>query len=81
MVYNIQSLVSVKFLGDSKLEQFISNWDTVLCGMSKEPDDETKEQFFYEQVRHSKALQEDLAHYERVDVGHRTAPTTSSTKP
>ena len=29
MVYNIQSLVSVKFLGDSKLEQFISNWDTV----------------------------------------------------
>ena len=34
-LYDIADLMSVKFSGDAKLEQFISNWNNVLIGMEK----------------------------------------------
>ena len=52
------------------MELFLSNWESVLCGIKNDPDDATKETLFYEQVRNSSALKYDLVLYEHAEPGH-----------
>jgi hypothetical protein len=69
-LFNLQDLISVKYLGDSQMEVFLHNWESVLCGMAEEPSEATKELLFLEQVRRSALLKEEINHYDRVEIGH-----------
>ena len=69
-LYDIADLINVKWQGDNRMELFLSNWESVLCGIKTEPDAATKETLFYEQVRNSSALKYDLVLYEHAEPGH-----------
>ena len=61
----LQTLVS-----DDKLSQFIQTWESVLAGMKEELPASTMEVLFLMQLRTSKVLKEEIAHYDRVEKGH-----------
>jgi hypothetical protein len=45
-LYNITDLMSVKWMGDAKMELFLSNWESILTGMEEEPSENTKKLLF-----------------------------------
>ena len=61
----LADLLSVEFRDDSHLETFLSHWDNVLCSVREQLPDRTLETLFVRQVRQSKVLAPELAHYER----------------
>ena len=69
-VYDIEDLLTVKFQGDGKLEQFLNSWDAVLIGMNEEPNQEFLEVLFLGQIKKSGVLALDLAYYRRLQLGH-----------
>jgi hypothetical protein len=62
--------MSVKFLGDDKLQQFLDNWDNVLACMDSQPPTNILESVFLKQIKDSRVLANDVAEYNRVDAGH-----------
>ena len=63
-VYDPEHLFSVKMKGE-KLHEFITLWDDVLAGLGKGPDDSTLQAFLLRNLRQCKAMEQDIAHYDR----------------
>ena len=57
--YALQDLFSVHLKGEN-LKTFISNWDEVLAGIVKVPEESVLETLFYNQVKNCKAIAHDL---------------------
>ena len=68
-LYDFKDLMSVHFRGDSHLEAFLSNWDSVLAGMKAQPEASLLEVLFYDQLSKSTVLREEIAHYDRARKG------------
>ena len=66
--YALQDLFSVHLKGEN-LKTFISNWDQVLAGIVKVPEESVLETLFYNQVKNCKAIAHDLNEYHRADEG------------
>eukprot|EP00435_Cladocopium_sp_Y103_P062131 s659_g23.t1 len=66
--YALQDLFSVHLKGEN-LKTFISNWDQVLAGIVKMPDESVLETLFYNQVKNCKAISHDMNEYHRAEEG------------
>ncbi len=65
--YNLKDLMAVRWQGDENMTRFLEKWDTVTEGMGADAiNEKTLRDLFLEQLRVSKALQEDVAHYLRL---------------
>ena len=67
-VYDVEDLLSVS-LNNENLVMFLRNWDTVLSGIQKSPDEAFLEPLFHRQVKKCKSLQRDINIYERAAEG------------
>ena len=67
-VYDLEDLLAIT-LANENLVVFLSNWETVLSGIQKAPDETFLEPLFYRQVKKCKALQHDINIYERAADG------------
>ena len=67
-VYDMEDLLSVTLVNEN-LVMFVRNWDTVLSGIQTTPEDKVLEPLFHRQVKKCKALQHDIAIYERAAEG------------
>ena len=63
-VYETEHLFSVKMKGE-KLQDFVTTWDQVLAGPAKGPDDATLQALLLRNLRQCKAMEQDIAHYDR----------------
>ena len=63
-VYDLEDLLAIT-LANENLVVFLRNWETVLSGIQKAPDDTFLEPLFHRQVKKCKALQHDINIYER----------------
>ena len=54
--------------GDN-LEGFQNSWDMLIAGLPRDPDPDTKQYCYYMQVKTHKGLTEDIAHYNRANIG------------
>jgi hypothetical protein len=70
VIYNTRDLMAVTWRGDNQMEAFMQIWTNVLSGMKDAPAADTVEELFLEQVRQSKVLKEEVAHYERCAKDH-----------
>ena len=61
-LFNISDLISVQWLGDGKMAEFLARWDHILVGMTSEPPESIKEQLFLDRVWESSALKYEVAH-------------------
>ena len=55
---------------DRRLEGFLTTWESVLAGMRSPPPQDSIEQLFLDQLRHSKVLGVELNHYDRCERDH-----------
>ncbi len=69
-VYSYVDLAAVKFQGDSQLESFLNKWRDVVNNMVETPSEMFLTQLFLEQIKQSKALQNEVAMYHRAEQGH-----------
>ena len=69
-LYDIQDLLSVKFRGDDQLEWFYTTWKSVIQNLNEPLSENIQESIFLTQLRESRALKDEIAHYDRVDVDH-----------
>ena len=67
-VYDLEDLLAIT-LANENLVVFLSNWETVLSGSQKAPDETFLEPLFHRQVKKCKALQHDINIYERAADG------------
>ena len=63
-VYDLEDLLAITLVNEN-LVVFLRNWETVLLGIQKAPDDTFLEPLFHRQVKKCKALQHDINIYER----------------
>ena len=70
-LYDFEDLMNVRFKGDNHLESFMNTWDTVLASIDKPPAADIVETLFVNQLRNSKDLREEIAHYDRSLKGTR----------
>ena len=68
-LYSITDLMSVR-LNDDRIENFLNSWNHVLAGMETYPPANELEELFTEQLRFSKILKDEIAHYDRHPKGH-----------
>ena len=64
----MEDLLSVTMTNEN-LVTFIRNWDTVLSGIQKTPEDTVLEPLFHRQIKKCRALQHDINVYERAAEG------------
>ena len=69
-VLELQDLMCVR-MHNNDLRSFLHDWETVLVGMRKVPDDDVLETLFREQIRDCAKLRDQLAYYNRLNVGGR----------
>ena len=70
-MYNITHLAAIEYGGDELAAVFKTKWDKVLLQMKRKPDPEDLKILFADQLRKSKKLlDEDIAHFDRVDEDH-----------
>ena len=69
--YALQDLFNVKLKGEN-LKVFLSNWDQVLAGIQKVPDENVLETLFLNQIKNSKNINHDLQEYFRAEDGSST---------
>ena len=67
-VYDLEDLLAIT-LANENLVVFLSNWETVLSGIQKAPDETFLEPLFHRQVKKCKALQHDINIYEEAADG------------
>ncbi len=60
-VYESEHLFSIKLNGD-RLQEFVANWDQVLSGLDKAPDEQTLRSLVLLSLRHCEAMEQDLAY-------------------
>ena len=53
----------------NQLEQFLNEWDLVLAGVAKKPDDTTLEVLFLRQVRTCSLMNDDVRDYDKLEQG------------
>ena len=61
-MYSMIDLRKVTFRGE-KLEGFQSSWNMILDGLPCLPDPSILEDWYYEQIKNCKPIDEDIAHY------------------
>jgi len=64
-VYGMEHLLSVSMKNDN-LERFLADWDTVLTGMRKRPEDQILEAIFIRQLKQCSVMKDDLRDYDRL---------------
>ncbi len=64
-VKETEHLFSIELKGD-RLQEFVPTWDQVLSGLDKAPDDQTLRALLLRSLRRCKAMERDLAYYDRV---------------
>jgi hypothetical protein len=70
VTYNITDLTRLLWLGDKRIADFLISWNTVVGGMKGQLGEAPLHAWFYEQVKKSTVLKEEVAHYDRVEKGH-----------
>ena len=72
LLYDLSDLMQVRCAGDQPvaLEAFLASWEAVIEGLSEPQPEKTLEVLFYEQLKDSKALAAEVAHYNRQMRGH-----------
>ena len=68
-ILDFQDLIAVRMHGDD-LRAFLDEWELTLAGMNKIPAEEYLEPMFRSHIERHPGLKEDMAHYERLLVGH-----------
>jgi hypothetical protein len=70
---NITDLMKVTMRKDhtkvDQLSRFLLNWETVLAGIKDPLPDHQLQHMFYEQVRHVPSISNDIAVYDRAEIG------------
>lgn len=69
-MFDIRDLQSCTLASDSQMANFLADWEYKLQGLNEEPTSHTKMVYFFEAIKHSKALALDLAHWDRLDMTH-----------
>jgi hypothetical protein len=70
LVYTIEHLTGLKWLGDGSMHTFLANWHFIIGSMKDTLGVATLRDLFERKIRPSKELSEDLAHYDRCPEGH-----------
>jgi hypothetical protein len=69
--YTMADLQRVKFKDDRTMEAFWNSWNKCLNRVNKDCVQEAFiERMFFDQIKKSQVLKEDIAHYNRQEVGH-----------
>jgi hypothetical protein len=69
LVYTIEHLTGLKWLGDGSMHTFLANWHFIIGSMKDTLGVATLRDLFERKIRQSKELSEDLAHYDRCPEG------------
>ena len=67
-LYSVEDLLKVRLINDD-LSTFLSNWESVMSGLSHTPDETTLRDIFLRELRQSKRLKYDLEIYDRAKEG------------
>ena len=67
-LYSVEDLLKVRLINDD-LSTFLSNWESVMSGLSHMPDETTVRDIFLRELRQSKRLKYDLEIYDRAKEG------------
>jgi hypothetical protein len=70
VVYNIERLTELKWLGDSKIHDFYMTWDNIMRNMKDRLSDDTLMDLLARKLKPPKVLESDLANFHRRPVGH-----------
>ena len=71
MEFTMTDLAAVKFRDDKSLEAFWNSWNKVLTRVNTSCVQESFiERMFFDQLKKSNVLREDIAHYNRQETGH-----------
>ena len=68
-VLDFQDLMQVRMKNDD-LRTFLTDWEMVLTGMARIPDEDILEAMFKSQVQRHPGLREHMAYYDRLHIGH-----------
>jgi hypothetical protein len=63
VTYNITDLTRLVWLGDKRIADFLVSWNTVIGGMKGTLGEAPIHQWFYEQLKKSTPLKEEVTHY------------------
>ena len=68
--FDLSHLMQVQWLGDKRIELFLSIFDFILDGMDpkQKPNKETLHEMLYKQFKKTEALKYDLEYYKRIDL-------------
>ena len=69
-VYSIVDLTALKWMGDNNIHTFRHMWNFITRNMVEKLRDNSLADLLYSQMKNSKVLQVDLAHYRRHPDGH-----------
>ena len=67
-LYSVEDLLKVRLVNDD-LSTFLSNWESVISGLSHMPDETTLRDIFLRELRQSKRMEYDLEIYDRAKGG------------
>jgi hypothetical protein len=70
MVYSVEHLSKIEYLGDNKLPEFFSSWNKIVESTRDKLAQETLRDVLYRKIRKSAALGNDIHHFERLDHGN-----------
>ena len=72
LMTNINDLQSLNWYGDTpeNMQAFMQMWNHIFANLNTTIADQAKQDKFFEVIKVSKILKEDIAHYERHDQGH-----------
>ena len=62
--------MSIELHGESNLQHFMDNWEACLCGMRYDQRPQDLEAILLRQLRKCKALEHDIAYYQRLPADH-----------
>ncbi len=68
-VFDTEHLFSVKMRGE-RLAEFLTTWDQVIAGLRNVPNDETLLALLMRNLRTCRAMESDIAYFDRLAVGH-----------
>jgi hypothetical protein len=70
LVYSIEHLSKLSWVGDNEMHTFRDTWDNILCNMVDNLAEISKRDLLFRKMEGSKELSEDMAHYRRLPEGH-----------
>ncbi len=66
---DFQDLLAVHMVGE-ELRRFMNDWEMILTGMRKLPEEDVLETLFRRQIQRHSGFREHMAYYERLPIGH-----------